>query len=375
MRATLGGRLAVAVGIVAVVLATAAGAHAATQTRYSLVHGCYALTPAGPLVPGAEPRAHAGHRARAATCSTRPTARSSPRRPAAASASTPRPSPAADWRVDAASDGTVHAHAAAGGATLRDVALHARPTGCADYPEAELDATGTPSQGRHQLRPRRRPGRGPHALDDLRVPRRRLPLRQARGTRTASRTRCPTAPRSRARRARAAPMQNFLNYGNPVAAARHHRLADSSTRGAPSNLTYEGTYWRWIQRAWMAGLRLMVMSVNENRDPLRAAGQPRDQLRRDGHRPPRPRRTSTSSRTTSTRRPAGRARGSSRSSPTPYQARRVINEGKMAVVLEVEVSEPFDCSRLRTSRRCDQAQVDARARRAVPPRRALDRCC
>ena len=27
----------------------------------------------------------------------------------------------------------------------------------------------------------------------------------------------------------------------------------------------------------------------------------------------------------------------------PFQARKVINEGKMAVVLEVEVSELFDC--------------------------------
>ena len=35
--------------------------------------------------------------------------------------------------------------------------------------------------------------------------------------------------------------------------------------GPPSNLTYEGTYWRWIERAWLGGLRLMVMGVNENR--------------------------------------------------------------------------------------------------------------
>src|SRR5947208_4316405 len=41
----------------------------------------------------------------------------------------------------------------------------------------------------------------------------------------------------------------------------------------------------------------------------------------------------------------------------PYQARRVINKGKMAVVLEVEVSEPFDC-RGWDKPTCDQAQVD-----------------
>ena len=108
--------------------------------------------------------------------------------------------------------------------------------------------------------------------------------------------------------------QNFLNYGNP---AQVH-----DTRGYPdlpawsaTNLTYEGTYWRWIQRSWMAGLRLMVMSVNENRvlcslQPTKKTScDEMDTVRRglDDIR---------SCRTTSTRRPAGRARASSRSSPT-----------------------------------------------------------
>ena len=47
-------------------------------------------------------------------------------------------------------------------------------------------------------------------------------------------------------------------------AARHAGLAE--VQGvAPDNVTYEGIYWRWMQRAWMAGLRLIVMPVNENR--------------------------------------------------------------------------------------------------------------
>ena len=62
----------------------------------------------------------------------------------------------------------------------------------------------------------------------------------------------------------AAPFQNFLNYGAPV--APHDTSGyPKMTAWGPGNLTYEGTYWRWIQRAWLAGLRLMVMSVNENR--------------------------------------------------------------------------------------------------------------
>ena len=62
----------------------------------------------------------------------------------------------------------------------------------------------------------------------------------------------------------AAPFQNFLNYGNP---APPHDTSGypKLTAWSPGNLTYEGTYWRWIERAWMGGLRLMVMGVNENR--------------------------------------------------------------------------------------------------------------
>ena len=41
----------------------------------------------------------------------------------------------------------------------------------------------------------------------------------------------------------------------------------------------------------------------------------------------------------------------------PYEARRVINQGRMAVVLEIEISEPFDCRDVQQPT-CDQAQVD-----------------
>ena len=41
----------------------------------------------------------------------------------------------------------------------------------------------------------------------------------------------------------------------------------------------------------------------------------------------------------------------------PYEARRVINAGKMAVVLEIEVSEPFGC-RGWDAPTCDRAKVD-----------------
>jgi hypothetical protein len=44
---------------------------------------------------------------------------------------------------------------------------------------------------------------------------------------------------------------------------------------------------------------------------------------------------------------------------TPTEARRYINEGKLAVVLGVEVSEVLDCGRQGDTPLCDEAQIDA----------------
>ena len=152
-----------------------------------------------------------------------------------------------------------------------------------------------------------------------------------------------------------APTQNFLNFGNP--ASPHDTSGyPKLTAWSSGNLTYEGTYWRWIERAWLGGLRLMVMSVNENRvlcelqanrktncdemDTVRRGFEDIRELQRyvDAQ-------------------AGGPGKGFFQIVTDPLQARRVINAGKMAVVLEIEVSEPFGCRGWETST-CDRAQVD-----------------
>jgi len=153
-----------------------------------------------------------------------------------------------------------------------------------------------------------------------------------------------------------APMQNFLNFGNPV--------SPHDTRGYPqltawghSNLTYEGNYYRWVQRVWMAGERLMVMPVNENRalcllqanrrtscDEMDTARLELDDIHKlqdyvDAQ-------------------AGGPGKGFFQIVTDPFQARRVINEGKLAVVLEMEVSEPFGCTGTESNSSCDQTQID-----------------
>jgi hypothetical protein len=153
----------------------------------------------------------------------------------------------------------------------------------------------------------------------------------------------------------AAPTQNFLNYGNP---AQPHDTSGypKMTAWGHNNLTYEGTYWRWIQRAWLGGLRLMVMSVNENRvlcelEPTHQTNCDEMDTVRRGFADIRELQRYVDAQA------GGPGKGFFQIVTDPYQARRVVNEGKMAVVLEIEVSEPFGC-RGWDQPTCDQAQVD-----------------
>src|SRR4051794_27768587 len=54
---------------------------------------------------------------------------------------------------------------------------------------------------------------------------------------------------------------------SPTPGGRHSVFGWPRFTGWPrwDSLTHEGTYWRWIQRAWMGGLRIVVNDVVENR--------------------------------------------------------------------------------------------------------------
>ncbi len=350
--------------IAAVLAATiAAGAAAAAPspasaadapTRYSLVHGCYALSQQGRAVRGAD------HVRMQATALGRyllytPERRFVAARLGGAGGVDTAPSAAADWRVDDAGGGTFTLTAGNGRATLKGVAF-APATGCAEYPEAELDATGTPSKGDTEY------GRVGGLLEGH--------MHWMTYQFLGGRFHCgkpwdaygipyalPNCSSIEGPQGLVAPMQNFLNYDNPL---QPHDTTGWPTLASwkPTNLTYEGTYWKWIQRAWMAGLRMMVMSPNENRilcllqtnrdtncdemDTVRRSLQAIHQLQDyvDAQ-------------------SGGPGRGFFQIVENPEDARRVINQGRMAVVLEVEVSEPFDCAGTDGRSTCDTAKVDA----------------
>lgn len=154
-------------------------------------------------------------------------------------------------------------------------------------------------------------------------------------------------------------VENLLSHG--TLAARHPGGGWPSFRGWPSHdsLTHESTYWKWIERAWRGGLRLMVNDLVENRAlcemyPLKqnpcnemvsARGQAeamhdlQDYIDAQF---------------------GGPGRGFFRIVGSPEEARRVINDGKLAVVLGIEVSELLDCRLHGSAPKCTKEQIDTR---------------
>ena len=338
------------------VLAPSAGAQE-EQSRYSLAGGCYTLASADgqPIVAASQLRFQATDLGSYLLYGTAEDFLAASGNDVVRAG---EPSPEADWAVEDAGPGVFtfspasapdQVMAADGGdLTLvpREGAgseshLRAVPAeGCAAYPEAQLNVTGTPATGNtpygevegvldghmhwmtfeylggnfHCGRPWHRYGI-PSALPDC---------AEIEGPQGA-----------------AAPMQNFLNYGSPV--APHDTTGwPELTEWGRDNLTYEGTYYRWLERAWMSGLRMIMMPINENRelcqlvvnrrnpcDEMNTVMKGLDDINElqdyvDAQM-------------------GGPGEGFFQIVRNPFQARRVINEGKMAVVLEVEVSELFGC--------------------------------
>jgi hypothetical protein len=305
------GRLVVAAATA--VVAVTPAAHAAEPTRYSLAGGCWSLPGLGEKL-----------RLQATTLGEYLLYRPDGTFVAADGTPAPAPSAATEWVVDDALRFTPKA----GGPTRAVTPVPA--DGCAVYPEAGLDATGTPSRGAtpfqtvggfleghmhwmtfqyfggefHCGSPWH-PYGVVHAFPDCST------VEGPQGT--------------------VAPMQNVLNYGNPV---QPHDTTGwpAFTEWGPHNLSYEGTYWRWVQRAWMAGLRMMVLTLNENRilcELQTRRRYPCDEMttvRRDLHLVHDLQRYVDAQ-------AGGPGKGFFQIVTDPYEARRVINSGRMAVVL------------------------------------------
>jgi hypothetical protein len=139
------------------------------------------------------------------------------------------------------------------------------------------------------------------------------------------------------------------NYGDDV-------FWPEFTVPTPRSKTYEQVYHRWLERAWRGGLRMMTVLMVENnvlcelwpdkRNSCNEMDSVRLQIQRlhelvdylDA-------------------RAGGPGEGWAEIVTDPFQARRVINEGKLAFVMGIEVSTIFDCREYLGTSSCTDADI------------------
>ena len=152
-------------------------------------------------------------------------------------------------------------------------------------------------------------------------------------------------------------LENFLSTGLPTGSHDPVGWPTFKDWPAPDSLTHEGTYYKWLERSWRGGERLFVNLLVENNklcqlyplkknscedmDSIRLQAKDMRDLERyiDAQ-------------------SGGPGKGWYRIVTDPYQAREVINDGKMAVVMGIETSVLFGCSMKLDIPQCSSAQID-----------------
>lgn len=126
---------------------------------------------------------------------------------------------------------------------------------------------------------------------------------------------------------------------------------------APDSLTHEGTYLTWMERSWRAGQRVLVNLLVENGQlcnvyPLKKNScDDMVSIRLQAKRMREFERYVDAQF-------GGPGKGWYRIVRSPYEARRVINAGKLAVIMGIETSVPFGCSLKLDQPQCDVAAID-----------------
>ncbi len=312
-------------------------APASAQSKYDLVGGCYSVGDSGPL------RFHAAALGEYVLY-TADEQYLGPDGPAAT------PGQDSVWKV--ADDLTV-----TNSVSGESLGKPQGATACADFPDVELNAQGTPAKGRKaysQVKGIVDQHAHLMAFDflggDFHCGRPWSPL----GVTVA----LPDCESIQGPQGSAAPVQNFLDYGEPV--HPHDTVGWPTFVDWPKHhtLTYEQTYYRWLQRAWMGGLRLIETNMVDNEVLCRLLPM---------------KHTDCNDMSAARRQVAflrqleeyvdaqegGPGRGWLRIVTDPFQARKVINQGKLAVVMGIEVSRVLGCGISNDEPQCSEEDIDA----------------
>ncbi|MDQ4142169.1 MAG: dipeptidase [Actinomycetota bacterium] len=126
-----------------------------------------------------------------------------------------------------------------------------------------------------------------------------------------------------------------------------------------NSLTHEQVYYKWLERAWRGGLRMFTNLLVDNNQLCKVYPFKKNSCNEmDGVRLQAKRIHQLQDYIDA--QSGGPGEGWFRIVKTPYEAREVINEGKLAVVLGIEVSVPLDCGLTLDMPRCDTSDIDER---------------
>ncbi|MDQ1704909.1 MAG: hypothetical protein QOF18_1275, partial [Frankiaceae bacterium] len=125
------------------------------------------------------------------------------------------------------------------------------------------------------------------------------------------------------------------------------------------SLTHEQVYYKWLERAWRGGLRMFTNLLVDNGVLCELYPYKKNSCNEmDGVRL-QAKRLHEFERYIDAQ-SGGPGEGWFRIVKDPFQARRVINAGKLAVVMGIEVSVPLDCGEYLGTPRCNAAEIDKR---------------
>ncbi len=328
----------------------AAPAAATSQTRYSLVNGCFTVSsPSGPIASADAPfRMQAAALGQYLLYGVHDDFIGSSLTPVST------PSPSTTWVVTGSSaSGFQFANLGSG----KSMPVTLTPaTGCAVYPEAQVDATGPAFTGPSPEAAVQGTVEG-HAHvtafelfgGDWHCGRPFSPY----GAPYALPASC--APDEQGTNGE---VESLLDFGGPTRPAGMHGWPTFVDWPSPTAIAEEGDYYTAIERAWKAGLRVMVTNLVDNEalcnlmttrqnpcnDMASVHIQSSDLYALQNY---------------IDAQSGGPGKGWFRIVTDPFQARRVINQGKLAVIEGIEVSRIFGCGETNGVPQCDESQIDA----------------
>jgi microsomal dipeptidase-like Zn-dependent dipeptidase len=153
-------------------------------------------------------------------------------------------------------------------------------------------------------------------------------------------------------------------YGDP--ARCHDTVGWPTFKDWPhhKSLTHEQSYYKWVERAYLGGLRVFVNLMVQNRVlcelyPFKGENNECDDTKTVYIEIDQAYKLQDYIDAQS----GGPGKGWYRIVRNPFEARKVINEGKLAVVLGMEVSEPFGCRMFNGVATCSKRQITAHINR------------